>query len=700
MSRLVHTHCLVCEQLCGLEVKVEEGRVTSVRADKNNPYTWRDFCIKGQKSHEMLDHPLRLRAPMRRQGGRYVEASYEEAVDDIAARLKTLIAARGVDAVGGYMGNPLGFSFGAAGFHNGFLAALGTHQRFSVQSIDSNAKHVATGGMFGVEMMALLPDIDATDCALLIGTNPAVSRFNWGGKVPDGWRRLKERARAGADLIVVDPRRTETAADATLHLAPRPESDWALLLGIIQTLFVEGLVAVPSEVEVTGVEELRELAFARPLDWLSEVCGVSAEAIRDASLRFGRAGRGFAFAGTGPALGRNGVIAHWLTLALNVLTDRIDRAGGRFLPAWPSNGARKGLANKSPPAPHSRVRNLPPVAGQHALSELADEILTPGDGQIRALILTGGNPVSTGPDGRRLDQALDALELLVCIDLFQRESHRHADWLIPAVHAFERDEVHVPLHAYNDRPFVQASRQVIPPPTGVRPEWTFYRDLADALGITLFDGVMRDPDALASAMLKPAGITLEQLRAAPHGMTYGERSMGHLFTAFREAGRAIRLCPPDFADTLRRALEDQESGQQLAGSFQMISRRRVGKMNSTLSPMVERDALVHAVEMNTDDAADLSIANDDLVCVFSERSEMTLRARLSSAIRRGTIVLPQGLNSPPLDPAAEPGVALTKNQRNILVTDREVDPLSGVPRLNGATVRVRKISEGAEPHAL
>ena len=430
-DRVVHTHCLICEQLCGLEVAVEDNVVRSIHPDKQNPYSWRDFCVKAQRAGELVSHPHRLRSPMRRVGDRYEPATNLEAIDDISGRLKEIIERYGPDAVAGYFGNPMGFSFGATVFHNVFLSTIGTHQNFSVQSIDSNAKHVAAGAMFGHEMLALVPDIDEADCVLLIGTNPAVSKFNWGGKVPNGWRRLKDRVRNGADLIVIDPRRTETAVAARLHLAPHPETDWALLLGVIKVILDEGLHRVAEGVDVTGLEDLRELAGSQSLERLARICDVPAGDIADLARRFAKAERGFAFAGTGPALGLHGVLTHWLTLALNVLTDRIDRPGGRFMPSWPTDSARQSVraqVTHTQAAGRSRVRNLKTVVGQHSLAELADEITTPGEGQIRALILGGGNPVCTGADGERLAAAFEGLDLLVCLDLFQRESHRDADW--------------------------------------------------------------------------------------------------------------------------------------------------------------------------------------------------------------------------------------------------------------------------------
>ena len=695
-ERTIYTHCMICEQLCGLEAVVADGKVQSIRPDKANPYTWRDFCVKGQQSHEVAASPYRVKAPMKRVGDRYVEASYEEAVEDLASRLQAIIARHGKDAVAGYLGNPMGFSSGAAAFHFGFLASIGTQQRYGVQSIDSNAKHVACDHMFGLETLALIPDIDATDFALLIGTNPAVSKFNWGGKVPNGWRRLRDRAKDGATIIVVDPRRTETAAGATQHIAAMPETDWAFLLGVIKVILDEGLERFPPELVVEGLDDLRALAASVTLDQLAALCDIPVEDITSVAHGFAAAKRAFAFAGTGPALARHGVLTHWLTLALNVLTDRIDRDGGRFAPNWPYNLPMANAGGE--PKRKSRVRGIETVVGQYSLAELADEITTPGEGQIRALIIGGGNPVSTGAGGAKLSKALGELELLVSVDLFHRESHRDAHWLIPAVHFLEREEVHVALHSYNDQPFIQTTRQVVEPPPGVRPEWTFYRDLALAMGKPAFGGHVSSPDEMAAGMIARAGsITLDDVRAAPHGLLYGARTMGHFIDYCAKEGRTIQLCPSKLADELRAALAgDALIGKPPAGHLRIISRRRNGMMNASLaetSGSVGQDDTAETIELNRGDALVAAIADGDWLDVRSDTGSLRARATISDAVRAGTAVLVQGWGSPLFDPATSAEVFRRGQDRNKLVSDVDIDPLSAVPRLNGTLVKLTPLTE-------
>ncbi|MET0375427.1 MAG: molybdopterin-dependent oxidoreductase [Rhizorhabdus sp.] len=696
---VTHTHCSICEQLCGITVTARDGAIVSIRPDKANPYTWRDFCVKAQRAGEVAASPARLMQPMRRVGDRFVPASYEEAIEDISTRLRTIVERDGPDAVGSYLGNPAGFNFGSAAFHSAFIAALGTHQTYAMNSIDNNAYHVAVDKIFDLEWLALVPDVDESDCFLFLGANPAVSKFNWLGKVPNGWRRVLDRVRQGADLIIVDPRRAESAEHATLYISPYPEEDWAFVLGMIQVILDEGMERLTDRVPVRHMEVLRALAAQVPLDQLAAWCDVPVEQIVDAARRFGRARTGFAFAATGPALGRNGTITHWLTMLLNVLTDRIDAPGGRFMPNWPMNFAvykdRTSSTSKRP----SRVRGLPPVVGNHSVSELADEILTPGEGRIRALFIDGGNLLQSGPGGHKMAQAFDDLELFVCVDLFQRETQNHAHWLIPGQHFLERSELHVGLNATNDRPYLQASRAAIPTPETIRPEWTFYRDLAAAMDIKLFGGRFEPhPDNVSRSLLELGdhGLTFEAICEAEHGLLFGERSMGHLWTYMREKGSAIDVAPQDFVTRIREEIAARtETPQRPKGSYRIISRRRNGMMNGWLaetSGSVTPDKTADYVEINAADAVANDIADGDTVIIRSDVASVTALAQLSDAVRSGVVVLAHGWGSPLFDPAGGEIVFQHGTQRNKLVSDTDIDPLSGVARFNGTPVTLARAS--------
>ncbi|HVW31858.1 MAG TPA: molybdopterin-dependent oxidoreductase, partial [Acidimicrobiia bacterium] len=453
----VFTGCRYCMALCGVEVTVDRAanRVLRVGPDKANPHTWADFCANARTAAELVEHPRRITTPMRRVGDRYVAATYEEAVSDIAARLRVIIDRHGPDAVGSYHGNPSAFSWGNSVLFAGFLDAIGTRNRYWVGSIDQNAAHVVARKLFGSDLVSLQLDIDDCDCFVLIGQNPAESAMNWYWSAPGGWRRVLARRDAGADLIVVDPRATETARAATLHVAIRPGQDWAFLLGVLKVVFAEGWDRPATAVPVTGADGLRALAAAADLADLSARCDVPVEVIADVARRFATARTALCATATGVGQTEAGTVAEWLGIVLNAVTDRLDRPGGRRYERGLVDMGRL-FALLAPPGEHrTRLRGTPMVAGYHSLAELADEITTPGPGRIRAMFINAGNPVVSGPQGAALDAAFAGLDLLVAVDLAQRESHRHADWLIPGVHWLERAESNPILVGFHDGPFAQ-----------------------------------------------------------------------------------------------------------------------------------------------------------------------------------------------------------------------------------------------------
>lgn len=441
-SRTVTTHCGYCVAVCGVIVTLDaEGAVAKIAPDKQNPHTWHDFCGKGRTGGELVSHPRRITAPMRRVGDGYVEATWEEAIRDIAERLNAIVDRDGPNAVGGYWGNPGGGNPANIPFHNAFLDSIGSRQRYCVGSVDQNNLHVVAQALYGSPWFVLVPDIDDCDFFLLLGSNPAVSASNWLESNPGGWRRMLERQRHGATIVVVDPVRTESAEAATEHLAIRPGQDWALLLAILKVIIDEGLEHPGDCAELRGMDAVRALVQEADLTDLAARCDIPVETIEDLARRFATARTAQLTTRTGVAHHTSGTVGEWLGRLLIHVTGRVDRPGGQSFQRGFVDTA-KLAARMEPKTEHiSRVAGRPMVAGGHAVAELPDEILTPGVGLIRAMVINSGNPVVSGPDGAKLDRALADLELLVAVDLVQRESHRHAHWLIPGTHWLERDDL-------------------------------------------------------------------------------------------------------------------------------------------------------------------------------------------------------------------------------------------------------------------
>jgi formate dehydrogenase len=737
-ERTVNTYCRICLAGCGLEVKVDAdaNRVVSIEPDRQNPYTWRDFCRKGKMAAEVAEHPRRLMTPMRRVGDSYEPASYEEAIADIAARLNAIIDRHGPDAVGSYHGNPMGFTFANTTFWTGLLDAIGTGNRFWVGSIDQNNSHVVAEQMYGFELVALPPDIDECDCFLLVGMDPAVSKFNWMDNNPDGWNRILARQRAGADVIVVDPRRSATAARAGTHVALLPGTDWAFLLGVIKVIFDEQLEKLSTVVGCNGVQTIRELATQADLGDLAERCGVEAAQIEDVARRFARARTAMCVTHTGVSHNEHGTIGEWLGHVLNLLTDRTDRPGGRRFERGFVDMA-KIMSLFAPSTKHrTRLRDLPTIVGFHALAELPDEILTPGPGQIRALLMAFGNPVVSGPDGRALDAALSKLDLLIAVDLVQRESHRHADWLIPGTHWLEREELSPLFANLQEQPYVQYAHQAIRPPAGIMEEWEFFTELALAMNRNLFgkpglNRFVRASRRLAERTGRPKlamnpewvgrlmvamgrRIKWKDILAHPHGWVFGEKTYGHLPETVLTDDRRVQLAPPMFVLELQRLL-DAPPARSTEYPLLLTNKRVRESMNSWLneSPGLFKLRRENVVEVHPDDAGALGVADGDLVRLSSQVGAVEVAAAISDAVRPGVVCIPHGWGTRTFDPLGGRAPEGFGVNRNLLVDGQRIDRFSQTPAFNSTAVRLElvaaapsvssggpdAISEAAEPVA-
>jgi formate dehydrogenase len=711
----VYTFCRYCLASCGVEVTVEENRVTKISPDKRNPHSWSDFCAKGRTAGQLVEHPRRILAPMRRVGDSYVEASWDEAIGDIAERMSTLIAADGPDAVASYTGNPAGFSSSNILFMTGWLDAIGTQNRYFVGSVDQNAMHVVAEAMYGSPLMAPVSDVDNCDYFLLVGANPAVSAWNWLESVPGGWQRTLSRQRQGARIVVVDPLRTETADKADVHLAVRPGQDWALLLAMVKVVLDEGLEHRGDCRDLaTGVPALRALVADADLDDLAVRCDIPRTQIETIAREFASAPAAMAITRTGVSLHVSGTIGEWLGHVLNVITGRMDRPGGRrYEPGYVDSLAMAALAK---PDPHrSRLQGRTMVAGNHGLDELPDEITTPGRGQIRAMVINSGNPVVSGPDGAKLDRALADLDLLVAIDFVQRESHRHAHWLLPAVHWLERNDLPALTSNLHDEPYVQYGRKAVEPPPGTREEWRIFLDLALAMkrpffGVRGVNGFVSATRQLARLANRPGlefsppwidrllvavnrKVKWREIIAHPHGLVFGQREFGHLRAALRTDDKMIHAAPPAFVERARELLAGPHPQAPSAYPFQLANRRHRHSMNSWLNelPGLHPAGKGNQVVINPADAAAAEIADGDQVRVFSAIGEIELAASLSDRARRGVVIVDHGWGSRIFDPRGGRAPEGYGVNRNLLIDGAGVDPLSQTPAMSSTYVGLERL---------
>src|SRR5581483_5922516 len=505
------------------------------------------------------------------------------------------------------------------------------------------------------------------------------------------------------------------AEHADLHLAPRPGQDWALLLGMVKVILEEGLEHRADCAEANGVDEIRRLVAEADLADLAARCDIPVDRIESLAREFATAERAVLVSRTGGVLHLTGTLNEWLGQLLNLITGRNDRPGCRRY----ERGYVDVLTvfdKMSKPLEHtSRVARRPMKAGHHGLDELPAEITTPGRGRVRALIIDAGNPVVSGPDGGKLDDAMAQLDLLVALDMVQRESHRHAHWLLPSAHWLERDDLLAFFSGLHSRPFAQFGPKAVKPPAGVREEWRVFTDLCLAMRKPLFgqrgvNTVIRATRA-ASRLLRRPGLEFgprwidrlivatgrrvkwRDLMSHPHGLLLGEGDFGDFRTALKTPDKKVHAAPPEFLARARELLARPGPAAPALYPFQQANRRNRHSMNSFINelPSLHPGGRTNHVVINPLDAAELGIGDGYLVRVSSPVGEIEIEAKVTDQPRRGVVIIDHGWGSRVFDPRDGKEPESYGANRNLLVDATEVDPLSQTAPMNSSYVRVDRV---------
>ena len=715
---IAHRTCPICDAVCGLRLTLDDaGHVTSVKGDPDDPFSKGYICPKGASLGHLDEDPERLRVPLVRTDGEWHEATWEEAFERVDEGLRSVIEAHGRDAVAVYFGNPTFHTMAGFMYRVPLTQSLGSRNVYSAGTIDQMPKHVSGGSMFGDPMAIAVPDVDRTDYLLVIGANPLESHGSLCA-APDFPSRLKALRRRGGKVVVVDPRRTRTAAFADEHLFVRPGTDPYLLLGIVHTLFAEDLTAVG--VEVNGLEELRRLAEEFTPQAAARVCGVPAEEIVRLARELAAAPTAAVYSRIGASTVEFGTLAQWLVDVVNILTGNFDRPGGVM---FTRTAALEIFRTGQPYTAgnwHSRVRGLPEALGELPVATLADEIETPGEGQVRAMVTVAGNLVLSAPNGPRLDRAFADLDFMVCVDPYLNETTRHADVILPPPRMLQMPHYDFLLLTVTVRNYTRFSPQILPLEPGQLSEAEIMARLtmiaagagADAdpaaldemiLGQVLrgaaetpgspFEG--RDvaelragldgdsgPELMLDAMLRlgPYGLSLAELRANPHGIDLGPLEPRVKELLCTPSGR-VELAPPRLVEDvarLRRRLAVPPA------EILLIGRRQLRSNNSWLHnvPALVGGSNRCTLHVNPADVARLGLGEQAVV--RSAVGELVVPLEPTETIMPGVISLPHGWGhaGSPLSVAAEhPGV-----NANTLTDESVVDVLSGNAVFNGVPV--------------
>ena len=710
--------------MCGLVVTLAGDEVVSIAGDPDDPFSRGHICPKAVALQDIHRDPDRLKQPVRRTRSGWETLGWEEAFEEVTTRLVSIQKEHGRDAVAFYLGNPTVHNTGTLLFAPTFLRTLNTRNRFSATSVDQLPHQLAAYLMFGHQLLLPVPDVDRTHFLLILGANPLVSN---GSLMTAGGiaRRLKALQRRGGQNVVVDPRRTETARRANAHYFIKPGSDVLFLLALLQTLFADRLVR-PGRLaqHLVGLDRLEQLVADFPPEKVAPHTGIPADRIRRLAHQFAGAPSAVCYGRFGVSTQAFGSFCQWLINALNGVTGNLDRPGGAMF----TRPAVDVVSRRRPGSFarwQSRVRGLPEVGGELPVAVLAEEILTEGPRQIKALITIAGNPVLSTPNGALLEKALSRLDFMVAVDIYINETTRHAHIILPPTTGLETSHYDLVFHMLAVRNTVRYSPPALPASPGALHDWQIFHQLRrrmcqkqgrgsplnrlkEALTCRLtperlLDVALRTGPygVWGGRFLSPSGLSLRKVKRHPHGLDLGPLEPclpERLYTP----DKTIRLAPEAFVNDFGRVKEAFfSSPEPAAESFdlQLIGRRQLRDNNSWMhnAPLLVKGKNRCTVLIHPQDAAARGIVDGQRVEVRSRVGCIELPAQLSEEVMPGVVSIPHGWGH------GRPGVALRVASAhpgvsvNDLTDPLHLDILSGNAAFSGLQVQVRPKVDGSPP---
>ncbi|WP_321390890.1 molybdopterin-dependent oxidoreductase [Emcibacter sp.] len=706
MERTIYRACPLCEAICGLEIKTKEREIVSIRGDRDDPFSRGHICPKGVALKDIQEDPDRLRTPLKKVNGDWQEISWDEALNEVTDRLFSTRETFGPDAIGVYLGNPNVHNLGSMTHAPIFYKMLRTKNRYSATTVDQLPHQLVSHLMYGHQFLLPVPDIDHADYMLILGGNPLVSNGSMMTS-PDIKNRLKAIQDRGGKIAVIDPRRTETAHMADRHHFIRPGGDTALLLALFKILLdiVEPEKRAHLSNHLDKLDQVADMLDEVSLQDCAKQCGISEADIHSIAAEFATAEKAVCYGRLGVSVTENGTLNHWLIQMINMVTGNLDRVGGTLItdPAIDLVGM-----NMIGPGGYnrwcSRVNDLPEACSDLPATEMAMEILTPGDGQIKAMIVAAGNPVLSTPNGKQLDRALEQLDFMVAVDFYLNETTRHADIILPPTAPLEHDHYDLTFLMLAVRNVTRYSEAVFDPPAGALHDWQIYDELTRRMAIKMGASVTaksRAPERLVNLGLaygpygkrrgKAPGLSLKKLKDNPHGIDLGALKPG-LLKKLRTKNRKIDCLPDLIRDGLSPLLEKLNSYSADAG-LKLIGRRHLRSNNSW---MHNYDRLVKGKDRCTllvhpDDLKKYNLGDGTYALLKSRVAEQKVLVESCEDMMPGTVSLPHGWGhdreGTRLDVAsAHAGVSV-----NDFTDDLLRDPIAGTAAVNGVPVSLHAL---------
>ena len=700
---IIQTHhrvCHLCEAMCGLVIQTEGDTVLDIRGDRDDPLSRGHVCPKAVALKDIHEDPDRLRKPVKRirtAAGAYqhVEIDWPEALDLAAGALAATIEHHGVDAVGAYFGNPSVHNYGMLTHQRNLFRHIRTRNRFSATSVDQLPHHLVSLWCFGHMLLHPIPDVDRTHYFLMLGANPLASNGSiW--TVPDVRRRLKDLKARGGKLVVVDPRRTETAELATEHVFIRPGTDAAFLLAMIHVLFRDDLVSPgPLAAFTDGLEEIGVAVVELTPEWAAPLTGIPAASIERIAHDLANAEAGICYGRMGVSTQAFGALCQWAIQVINVATGHLDKPGGSLF----TRPAMDQVVNTGPGGFGrfaSRARGLPEFNYELPAATMADEIRTPGEGQIRLMFTGAGNPVLSTPNGRALDEALEELDFMISVDPALNETTRHADVILPPSSPLEHDHYDIAFHNLAIRNTARYNPAVFDKPEEAMHDWEIFSALGERLAALLNLEPMpsHPPDRLVDAALRggPYGddtewqLSIDKLKAHPSGIDLGplEPSCPE---RLQTPGQRIQLAIPEVLEDIQRFTRETST---LDEHYRLIGRRHVRDNNSW---MHNHHRLMKGkprcqLLMNPDDVEKEGWKPGMWVTIKSRVGSIEAELAASDEMMPGVVSLPHGYGHGQAGTRGQIASRHAGISCNDITDEQYVDQLSGNAAVNGVPVRL------------
>jgi anaerobic selenocysteine-containing dehydrogenase len=705
--------CTLCEAMCGVEIKLENGSITSITGDKNDPFSKGHICPKATALQDLYEDPDRILHPMQRTSSGWEKISWNKAYNIISEKIKNIQSSYGTNAVGVYLGNPNAHNMGSLLTVSNFIKNLHSKNIFSATSVDQLPHHIVAHKLFGHSLLMPIPDINNTNYMVIIGGNPMASNGSI-MTVADVKNKIKNIQTRGGKVVVIDPRKTETADISTEHHFIKPGTDVLLLLAVLNTIFSKKLNNSGKLEELTPqIEEIKTYIKSFTPEKVASHIGIDADTIVKLTTEFCNADKAVMYGRMGVSTQAFGTLCQYLIQVINIITGRLDAVGGCLFTTPAADILKqhgRGYISKY----KTRVRGLPGFSGEFPVSALAEEILTPGKDQIKAMFLIAGNPVISTPNGNGLDKALESLDFMVSIDFYLNESNRNAHIILPPVSPLERDHYDLIFHLFAVHNFAKYSKALFPAKGESKQDWQIMVELSEHLG------KLKTPEKIANMLIKKwsptfmvdfllrggtyggklnvfKGLSVKKLLKNPHGIDLGPLKPS-LPKSLYTKDKKIHLCFDYFMPDLKRVektffetpnipVNDDDNTLPM----KLIGRRHLRSNNSWLhnsQRLVKGKsrctALIHPA-----DAQHLNITANQLIHVKSRTGNVQIAAEISDEIMPGVISIPHGWGHNKAGTnwkIAEQHAGVSVND---LTDELFIDELSGNAGLNGVDVSVR-----------